>query len=131
MKTCEEIRHANLLRLIEEAGGEAALAGLYECSEAYIKQMKAGYKDSKSGTPKGIGAGSARKLESCTGKERGWMDHEHGEQRTTGQDEHIQAVAALMEQLDPTTRVLLRGRIEGWLEQMSEPGRNFDKRTGT
>lgn len=76
MKTCEEIRHANLLILIEEAGGVEQLAEKYDCTEAYIKQMRAGYKDSKSGSPKGIGTGSARRLEECMGKERGWMDHE-------------------------------------------------------
>lgn len=79
MKTSEELRRENLLVLIKQAGGEAALAELYGCTEANIKTMARGYKDSKSGTPKGIGASAARKLEKCTGKERGWLDHDHAD----------------------------------------------------
>lgn len=76
MKTVAQIRHENLLKLIKESGGEDFLASRYECSVAYIKQMARGYKDA-SGTPKGIGDNSARRLEVVTGKEIGWMDHEH------------------------------------------------------
>lgn len=77
MKTCDELRLENLLALIDEAGGEDALAKRYECTAAYIKQMARGYKDSKSGTIKGIGDSSARRLEICMGKDRGWIDHDH------------------------------------------------------
>jgi hypothetical protein len=81
MKTIDEIRHANLLALIEQAGGEkagpAALAAKYACDESYIKQLRAQYKDSKSGTPKEIGNKTARRLEDCMEKERGWMDNDH------------------------------------------------------
>lgn len=77
MKTCEEIRRENLLSLIKEAGGEFALAERYGCTEANIKTMARAYKDSKSGTPKGIGSKAARQLESIMGKPRGWLDHDH------------------------------------------------------
>lgn len=77
MKTIDEIRRDNLGTLIKEAGGEFALAELYGCTEANIKTMARAYKDSKSGTPKGIGSAAARKLENVTGKERGWLDHDH------------------------------------------------------
>lgn len=80
MKTCEEMQLENLLCLIKEAGGEDALAGLYGCEPSYIKQMARGYKDSKSGTAKGIGPATARKLESCMSKPRGWLDHDHTKQ---------------------------------------------------
>lgn len=81
MKTCDEIRVDNLLLLISEAGGEVALAEKYGCTPAYIKQMARGYKDSKSGSNKGIGDNSARRLESSTGKPRGWLDHDHSGQQ--------------------------------------------------
>lgn len=77
MKTIDEIRRDNLTVLITEAGGELALSERYGCTEANIKTMARAYKDSKSGTPKGIGTAAARKLESVMGKERGWLDHEH------------------------------------------------------
>lgn len=78
MKIINEIRRDNLLILIKEAGGTLKLAEAYGCTEAAIKTMLNAYKDSKSGTPKGIGPSSARKLEECMGKERGWLDHEQG-----------------------------------------------------
>lgn len=76
-KTCEEIRRENLLTLIKEAGGEFALAERYGCTEANIKTMARAYKDSKSGTPKGIGSKAARHLETTMSKPHGWMDHDH------------------------------------------------------
>ena len=77
VKTCDELRLENLRALIKEAGGEDALAERYGCTAPYIKQMARGYKDSKSGSPKGIGDAAARMLETSMGKERGWMDHDH------------------------------------------------------
>lgn len=77
MRTNDEIRLENLLTLIAEAGSIEALAERYECTAPYIKQMARGYKDSKSGTPKGVGDSSARQLERCMNKPRGWMDHDH------------------------------------------------------
>ena len=76
MKTCDEVRRDNLALLIKEAGGIAQLAEKYECTEAAIKTMLRAYKDSKSGTPKGIGTVAARKLETCMHKERGWLDQD-------------------------------------------------------
>lgn len=77
MRTCTEIRLDNLRILIKEAGGPDALANAYGCTAPFIKQMARGYKDSKSGTPKGIGDSAARMLETVMRKDRGWMDHDH------------------------------------------------------
>lgn len=77
VKTCDELRLENLQALIKEAGGEDSLADRYGCTAPYIKQMARGYRDSKSGSPKGIGDAAARMLETVMGKERGWMDHDH------------------------------------------------------
>lgn len=41
--------------------------------------MARGYKDSKSGTPKGVGSVAARKLEKCMNKEVGWLDNDHSD----------------------------------------------------
>jgi hypothetical protein len=79
MKTSEELRKENLLKLIKEAGGESALAEKYGCGEANIKTMARSYKDSKSGTPKGIGSVAARKLEKCMNKDIGWLDNDHSD----------------------------------------------------
>lgn len=77
MKTNSEIRRENLLALIQEAGGESALAKRYECTPSFIKQMARSYTDSVSGSEKGIGDVTARKLETCMGKERGWLDRDN------------------------------------------------------
>lgn len=83
VKTNDEIRLENLLRLIVEAGSEDALAAKYDCTVAFIKQIAKGYKDSKSGSPKRVGDSAARQLENCMEKERGWMDHEHNKDAGT------------------------------------------------
>lgn len=77
MKTNSDIRRENLLALIQEAGGESALAKRYECTPSFIKQMARSYTDSVSGSEKGIGDNAARKLEACMGRERGWMDRDN------------------------------------------------------
>lgn len=100
MKTCDEIRRDNLKLLIKEAGSEFLLADKYKCSEANIKTMARAYKDSKSGTPKGIGTAAARKLEQVMDKEVGWLDHDHSSvaaaptmvQETRGNDTYTSAV---------------------------------------
>lgn len=76
MKTSDEIRRENISRLIIEAGSEFQLAEIYGCTEAAVKTWARGYKDSKTGKPKGIGTRVARKLEEVMGKEQGWLDKE-------------------------------------------------------
>lgn len=78
MKTSDEIRWENLLLLIDEAGGVDALAGKFGCSPGYIRQLKAKSKDSETGKPKGIGNSTARGLEICMEKPKGWLDQNHG-----------------------------------------------------
>ena len=114
MKTCDEIRRENLLLLIEEAGGTAALAEIYGCTEPAIKTMVKAYKDSKSGTPKGIGTASARKLEGCMNKERGWLDHDHSD---FGLEQ--------FRKLDPTIRAALMRKGNGDDEQ--KPDGNHER----
>src|ERR1035437_4786321 len=77
MKTCIEMRRDNLAKLIKQSCGIESLAERYGCTPAAIKTWLKGYKDSKSGTPRGIGDAVARKVEELTGKEIGWMDHDH------------------------------------------------------
>lgn len=77
MKTCDEIRRENLAILINEAGDALALAEAYGCSEPYIKQMREGYRDSKTGRPRTVGTDTARRLEVAMSKPRGWMDNDH------------------------------------------------------
>lgn len=77
MKTIAEIRHDNLLLLLQEIGTAEALANLVESSAVYISQLRNKALDSKTKKPRQIGDPLARKLESRCGKEIGWMDHEH------------------------------------------------------
>lgn len=109
MKTVAEIRHDNLLLLLEEIGTAEALAHLVESSPIYISQLRNKALDSKTKKPRQIGDALARKLESSCQKEIGWMDHEHP-QLSYRQERINHAVAAMehMEdwQLDQTIKIV-------------------------
>ena len=115
MKTNEEIRVENLRALIREAGSEDLLAARYKCTPAFIKQMSRGYKDSDTGTRKGIGTAAARKLEECMGKEVGWLDYDHdAESSAVGMDawlcksdKDVAEVMRLMRSADPRGRAMV------------------------
>jgi len=77
MKTCSEIRHGNLLDIIEQAGSVRAVADRLKVSHAEVSQLKTRAPHTKTGKPRNIGDETARKIEECFGLERGWMDHEH------------------------------------------------------
>lgn len=121
MKTCEEIQHENLLALIKEAGGEKELAKLYECTPAYIKQIARRYKDSESDTPKGFGPVTARRLEFCMGKDRGWIDNDH-----SFESEELLEIAALLAPLSHRDRLKVVLEVE---RIVGSPA--FSGRTGT
>lgn len=109
MKTVAEIRHDNLLLLLEETGTAEALANLVESSPIYISQLRNKAVDSKTKKPRQIGDALARKLESRCGKEVGWMDHEHP-QMSYRQERINHAVAAMEQmedwQLDQTIKIV-------------------------
>lgn len=73
MDQIADIRHRNLLALIEEAGSPAELARITGVQAAYISQVK-NRSPTPSGRPRGIGDDTARKLEAGMGKAKGWMD---------------------------------------------------------
>lgn len=77
--TIEEIRRANLRKLIKESpeGTTVALAEKCNTSKSYLSQILTRYKTG-SGRSKEIGTDLARKLEKGSGKPVGWMDVLHG-----------------------------------------------------
>lgn len=75
--TVYDIRRANLLRLVNEAGGQAALAERIETNPVYVNQLVRGAPDSRTGRPRQIGDAIARRLERTFGKPHGWMDSAH------------------------------------------------------
>lgn len=77
MKTISEIRHANLLNLIEEAGGVSRLAEKVDRSHSQISQLKNRSRHSKSGEPREMGDDMARHIEQKFALRTGWMDSEH------------------------------------------------------
>lgn len=95
MKTIAEIRLENLLLLIEELGSAEALAARVNSSAVYMSQLKNRAPDSKTKKPRQIGDPLARKMESCCGKELGWMDHEHP--RLTYRQQRIEHAHLVME----------------------------------
>jgi hypothetical protein len=77
MKTISEIRHANLLNLIQEAGGVSRLAEKVDRSHSQISQLKNRSRHSKSGEPREMGDDIARHIEQKCALRTGWMDTEH------------------------------------------------------
>jgi hypothetical protein len=77
MKPVEEIRRANLLLLIKEAGSAARLALLTEVPAPYISQVSRAVQNSKGKGARVMGPDVARRMEAKMGKLRGWMDCDH------------------------------------------------------
>lgn len=85
MNTIEEIRHANLLLILQELGnapgGERGaiqvLATRMGRQHSQISQLKTRAVHSKTGKPRNIGPSVARAIEEASGKERGWLDVAH------------------------------------------------------
>ncbi|GKS96927.1 hypothetical protein [Acidovorax sp. SUPP2825] len=77
MKTSSEIRHENLLRIIESVGSLQVVADKLEKSHAQISQLKTQAKHSTSGKPRVIGDDIARLIEEKFNLEVGWMDNIH------------------------------------------------------
>jgi hypothetical protein len=77
VKTIDEIRRANLLLLISEAGNASRLSALTEVSPPIISQVSRGVARSEGGKARVMGDTIARRLESKMGKPRGWMDIDH------------------------------------------------------
>ena len=80
MATSKELRIENLRALVKEFKTADAVARLADTAPMYLSQILNGAKSS-TGTPRGIGDALARKLESGCGKEVGWMDRPHDEER--------------------------------------------------
>lgn len=105
VKTIADIRHDNLLELIEEFGSAEALAEAADTSPVYLSQLRNKAPDSKTGKPRQIGDPLARKLEGAAGKPEGWMDNVH---RWPAQ---VQTGLSVMEhmtpwQLDQTVKIV-------------------------
>lgn len=79
MKTCSEIRLENLERLIDEFGTIEKICENAGVSSGYLSQIRTKAPDSKTKRARVMGDDTARRLEEGNGKERGWMDHDHGE----------------------------------------------------
>lgn len=76
MRPIKEIRHDNLLRLIDEAKSTSDLATKTGIAVSYLLQIK-NKNAIQNGKPKGIGDKIAAKLEDGMNKPRGWLDIDH------------------------------------------------------
>lgn len=76
MRTVEEVRQARLEQLIEEFGSLAELNRMRDkpARDSTLSQYRQASRNSKGGSPKGMGSDVARALERACGKEVGWMD---------------------------------------------------------
>jgi hypothetical protein len=77
MLTVAEVRHANLLRVIAEAGNAARLPELIDTKPQYLSQLVRRAPDSKTGKPRELGDDLARRIERRLAKPHGWMDTQH------------------------------------------------------
>ncbi len=83
MKTVAEIRRANLEQLVVEFGSLDAVAALANASPIYLSQVRNQAIDVKTGKPRNMGNGIARRLEKGASKAEGWLDRDHGIQQDT------------------------------------------------
>lgn len=77
MKLVTQLRLENLERLVREMGTLEKVAEAAETSGVYLSQLRRGALDLKTGKPRQMGHGMARRLESGCGKTVGWMDVDH------------------------------------------------------
>jgi hypothetical protein len=77
VRTIQEIRHANLMSLIEQAGSIQAFANAIDRSHSQVSQLKNRSKHSKSGQPRAIERELASHIEQQLGLDAGWMDQDH------------------------------------------------------
>jgi hypothetical protein len=78
MKTIDEIHRANMALLVAEHG-VTGMAERLNKSNSQVSQWLNGSKNSGTGKPRGISAGSCRTIEAAFGKPQGWMDADHGD----------------------------------------------------
>lgn len=74
--TRQDIRMANLRKLIAEFGSNSALANAVGTNEKYLSQLL-NMLPLPSGNHRSLGDKLARRLERCSGKPDGWMDRDH------------------------------------------------------
>lgn len=75
MKTIADIRHENLLKLIDECGSVTKFAAATGKSYAQISQLKnRSLNSTGKGKPRSVGDDLAREFEKIAGKPIGWMD---------------------------------------------------------
>jgi len=94
--TRDDIRLTNLRKLVQEYRTITALAEEVGTSEKYLSQILSGTL-LPSGKPRGVGNALARKLETGTMKDPGWMDLDHDKDSTTANHpEHTPEEAELL-----------------------------------
>lgn len=101
MKTIRQIRHENFKRLFEmwkehvwkqfpdqpERGMMRLMANTFEMSERFLSHMNC--------DAKAMGSRVARELEGHMGLAEGWMDTDHGEKKTSSEQEFLAVMSML------------------------------------
>lgn len=101
MKTIRETRHENFHRLFQmykervwkafpdqpERGMLRHMARAFEMSERFLSHMKT--------DAKAMGGNVARDLERAMGLPEGWMDTDHGDKKTTSEEEFLSVMSML------------------------------------
>lgn len=77
MKSIDQIRRENLVKLREEAGSQRALAAKLERDESQVSQWSLGSTHSATGKQRGMRTETARYIEAKMDKAPGWLDMDH------------------------------------------------------
>lgn len=83
MKDIDEIRRENMATLEEAARGPTLAAARLGWSQSQWSNLRSGAPDSKTGKPRGMRKGTARKIEEAFRCSPGWLDTDHSYIRAT------------------------------------------------
>lgn len=83
MKDIDEIRRDNIRLIEQECGGPASAASRIGMSHTQYTNLRNGAKDSKTGNPRGMRKGTARRIEEALNKPMGWLDIDHSQYSLT------------------------------------------------
>lgn len=105
MKTVNEYRRDNLIRLVAALGGTSDFARALGKSSSQISQWVNASPDSKTGKPRQISDSAARQIEAACRLARGWMDQPHDDEELVITKTQTHRSAALTPTIEFSTKM--------------------------
>jgi hypothetical protein len=104
MRTIDDIRHARLMELLDEAGSVQRLADKLEKSHSQVSQWKRRAVYGPNGERRSISTAMAREIEQKCGKPSGWMDTDPSGQTNPLRSERSAQSELPLSPLSPSAR---------------------------